>query len=334
MTSSTYAPLPLVQDPQSSPSFTDRARIHPLAAPTQNDNDEMAAGGSTAGREDSGRTRSAGVGGRGRFVERSQSELDRHDRVRALLDEAASCTDPVRRQWLQSRVVLEHRSVAKAIAARYRGRGVERGDLEQLAYLGLVKAARRWEPGRSEDFLQFAVPTIAGEVRRYFRDQLPMIRPPRRIQELRAVMAAPDAGVADRALAERSDAEISTELGVEVGAVREARQASTLYRPYSLDAPSTTGQTLSQTWGQDDRRLVDVEERLTVAALLDQLTERERDLVRMRFVQGLSQSRIGEEIGVSQMQVSRLLRGISAKLRPLIDPDPAADPAAGRTPPN
>ncbi len=320
MTLSTYAPLPPVRNPQPTDPLPERSQVRPVSVSAQTDNVEMAGGGAAVGRAESGHSRTPGTGGPGRFVERSQSESDRHDRVRQLLDEAASCIDPVRRQRLQSRVVLEHQNVAKAIAARYRGRGVERGDLEQLAYLGLVKAARRWEPGRSEDFLQFAVPTIAGEVRRYFRDQLPMIRPPRKVQELRAAMTAPDTGVTDRALAQRSDAEISAELGVEEGAVREARQASAVCHPRSLDAPSLSGQTLSQTWGQDDGRLVDVEERLTVAALLDQLTERERTLVRMRFAQELSQSRIGEEIGVSQMQVSRLLRGISAKLRTLVDP--------------
>ncbi len=257
---------------------------------------------------------------RNRGGERSQPEIDRHDRVRRLLDEVASCTDPARRKTLQSRVVLEHQSVARSIAARYRGRGVERGDLEQLAYLGLVKAALRWEPGRSEDFLQFAVPTIAGEIKRYFRDHSFMVRPPRRIQELRAAMTAPDASLTDRPLAQRSDAEVSARLGVDEGSVREARQASALCRPRSLDAPGLSGQSLSSTWGQEDGRLAHVEERLTVAALLDQLTERERTVIRMRFVEGLSQSRIGEEIGVSQMQVSRLLRGISAKLRTLIEP--------------
>ncbi len=311
MTLSIHASLPLVRDPQPS---------EPLAGPVRSNNVETAGRGSTGDREKPGPSRLARAGGRGRLVERSQSETERHDRVRQLLDEAASCTDPVRRKRLQSRVVLEHQGVARAIAARYRGRGVERGDLEQLAYLGLVKATLRWEPGRSDDFLQFAVPTIAGEVRRYFRDHLSMIRPPRRIQELRAAMTAPDAGVGDRPLARRSDADIGAELGVDEGAVREARQASALFRPRSLDAPNPSGLTLSQTWGQDDSRLADVEERLTVAALLDELTERERNLVRMRFVEGLSQSRIGEEIGVSQMQVSRLLRGISAKLRTLVDP--------------
>ena len=287
-------------------------RTHLFAVP-----DQIGASADSAALRDVHRLRSSRS--RGRTVDRSQPETDRHDRVRRLLDEVATCADPVHRKKLQSRVVLEHQSVARSIAARYRGRGVERGDLEQLAYLGLVKAALRWEPGRSEDFLQFAVPTIAGEIKRYFRDHSFMVRPPRRIQELRAAMTAPDGSATDRPLAHRSDAEVSAELGVDEGSVREARQASALCRPRSLDAPGLSGQTLSQTWGSDDGALTHVEERLTVAALLDQLTERERNVVRMRFVEGLSQSRIGAEIGVSQMQVSRLLRGIAAKLRTLVE---------------
>ena len=85
-------------------------------------------------------------------------------------------------------VVTEYLPVARSLASRYSGRGVERADLEQLAFLGLVKAVRRWEPGRSEDFLQFAVPTIVGEIKRYFRDHSWLVRPPRRIQELRAAI--------------------------------------------------------------------------------------------------------------------------------------------------
>lgn len=253
-----------------------------------------------------------------RGFEHSVAEGDRHQRVRVLLTDMVACDDPIARKNLQSKVVLEHQGVARSIAARYRGRGVERGDLEQLAYLGLVKAVLRWQPGRSEDFLQFAVPTIAGEIKRYFRDHSFMVRPPRRIQELRAALNAPgeDAGRAESA--HRSDAEISEALGVDAESVREARQAVDLCRPRSLDAPGISGQSLSQSWGADDEELNHVEDRLAVEEMLELLTDRERAVVRMRFVEGLSQARIGKEIGVSQMQVSRLLRGIVVKLRGML----------------
>ena len=112
----------------------------------------------------------------------------RAQRVRELLERTAACTEPVEQQRLRRLVVTEYLPVARSLASRYSGRGVERNDLEQLAFLGLVKAVRRWEPGRSEDFLQFAVPTIVGEIKRYFRDHSWLVRPPRRIQELRAAI--------------------------------------------------------------------------------------------------------------------------------------------------
>lgn len=254
----------------------------------------------------------------GRRGEHSAAEEERHRRVHLLLAAMIASDDPAEQKSLQSKVVLEHQGVARSIAARYRGRGVERGDLEQLAYLGLVKAVLRWQPGRSEDFLQFAVPTIAGEIKRYFRDHSFMVRPPRRIQELRAALHAPgdEGGPADAA--HRSDEEMGSSLGVRADIVREARQAVNLCRPRSLDAPGMSGQSLSQTWGTEDCELQNVEDRLAVGEMLEVLTDRERDVVRMRFSDGLSQARIGEEIGVSQMQVSRLLRGIVGKLRTVL----------------
>ena len=246
---------------------------------------------------------------------RGQEKTDRHERVRQLLNQMIGSEDPRERRDLAARVVLEHQGVARSIAARYRGRGVERADLEQLAYLGLLKAVQRWQPGRSEDFLQFAVPTVAGEIKRYFRDHSFMVRPPRRIQELRAALSAGDADGFDQTGKKRSEDDLGAEFGVNPAIIREARQASELCHPRSLDAPTATGQSLTDCWGFADERLEQVEDRLTVEEMLTALTDRERAVVRMRFVDGLSQARIGEEIGVSQMQVSRLLRGIAGKLR-------------------
>ena len=245
---------------------------------------------------------------------RPPAEVERHERVRELLLRMVDTTDPDERRRLESAVVLEHQGVARSIAARYRGRGVERCDLEQLAFLGLVKAVRRWEPGRSEDFLQFAVPTIAGEIKRYFRDHLFVVRPPRRIQEARAALfAAEETGQG------RSDDELCDALGIESDLVRQARQAADLCRPCSLDAPSPSGQSLAASWGAEDEELGHVDDRLSVAALMDGLSCRERAVIRMRYSDGWSQARIGAAIGVSQMQVSRLLRSIVAKLRQNLD---------------
>ena len=241
-------------------------------------------------------------------------EPDRSARVAALLAEMAGCEDPVKRKRLQSAVVVEHLSVAKSIASRYRGRGVERGDLEQLAYLGLVKAVSRWLPGLSDDFLQFAVPTISGEIKRYFRDHSWLVRPPRRIQELRAAISVAERDFQDSGELRPSDVQVAKRLGVGDVDIREARAAAGLCRPPSLDSDSGAGLFIAQQWSGDDC-MSTVDDRMSLEVVLRTLTPRERTVVSMRFNEGLSQARIGELIGVSQMQVSRILRDVVNKLR-------------------
>ena len=138
----------------------------------------------------------------------------RAERVRGLLEHTAECTDPAEQQRYRRMVVTEYLPVAKSLASRYSGRGVERCDLEQLAFLGLVKAVRRWQPGRSEDFLQFAVPTIVGEIKRYFRDHSWLVRPPRRIQELRAAISEAEQSGRHRDGSGPTEAELAAATGV------------------------------------------------------------------------------------------------------------------------
>jgi RNA polymerase sigma-B factor len=246
---------------------------------------------------------------------RSESrEPDRSARVAALLAEMIDCQDPVRRSRLQSAVVVEHMGVARSIASRYRGRGVERGDLEQLACLGLVKAVSRWLPGLSDDFLQFAVPTISGEIKRYFRDHSWLVRPPRRIQELRAAINVAERDFQDSGELRPTDGLVGQRLGVREEDIREARAAAGLCRPPSLDSDSGAGLFIAQQWSGEDSTTA-VDDRMSLDVVLSKLTERERGVVGMRFSEGLSQARIGEVIGVSQMQVSRILRDVLNKLR-------------------
>ncbi len=241
-------------------------------------------------------------------------ETDRSARVAALLVEMAACDDPVRRKRLESAVVVEHLNVAKSIASRYRGRGVERGDLEQLAYLGLVKAVSRWLPGLSDDFLQFAVPTISGEIKRYFRDHSWLVRPPRRVQELRSAISVAERDFQEAGELRPTDAMVSKQLGVRDVDVREARAAAGLCRPPSIDSDSGAGLFIAQQWSGSDC-MAAVDDRMSLEVVLSSLTERERTVVGMRFNDGMSQARIGEAIGVSQMQVSRILRDVVSKLR-------------------
>ncbi|TKV57639.1 sigma-70 family RNA polymerase sigma factor [Nakamurella flava] len=245
----------------------------------------------------------------------SAPSRDRACRMRELLDEAESCVDERRQQRLRQQVVTEYLPVARSIAARYSGRGVERSDLDQLAYLGLVKAVRRWRPGLSEDFLQFAVPTIVGEIKRYFRDHSWLVRPPRRIQELRAAINEAEQHYWQRKGARPTDTELAKLCDTTEADVVEARGATTLCRPPSLDEQQGAGWAMAQSWGAQDDEIGKIEDRMAVGRLLEALTDRERQVVELRFGQGWSQSRIGAEIGVSQMQVSRWLRAIALKLR-------------------
>lgn len=244
---------------------------------------------------------------------------ERAQRVRELLAYSATCTDPVELQRCRDRIVTEYLPVARSLAARYAGRGVERGDLEQLACLGLVKAVQRWQPGRSDDFLQFAVPTIVGEIKRYFRDHSWLVRPPRRIQELRAAISEAEQTHRHRDGSAPTDLELAQVTGARPEDIGEARAAAACCRPRSLDEEQGPGLALALSWGEEDRELGRIEDRATVERLMDALTERERDVVHMRFDNGWSQSRIGREIGVSQMQVSRWLRTIHDKLRSCLE---------------
>ena len=234
--------------------------------------------------------------------------------MRELLDGLADCRNELERLQRRRTVVLTYLPVAWSLAARYSGRGVDRSDLRQLACLGLVKAVNRWIPGRSEDVLQFAVPTIVGEIKRYFRDHLALVRPPRRVSELRVAIEQARERYCERHGRYPTEAEIVEIVGVPAEAVAEARASTLLCHPRSTDEPHGVDSTIAESLGSEDQALRHAEDRVTTERLLTTLTPGERAVVRMRFEEGWSQSRIGAELGVSQMQVSRILRAITQKL--------------------
>lgn len=239
----------------------------------------------------------------------------RSERVSTLLAELANCSDPAERHRIQSEVAEATLPVARSIASRYRGRGVDIGDLEQIAALGLVKAARRWKPGLSDDFLQYAVPTISGEIKRYFRDCWWTVRPPRRLQEARAAVAQAEQDLRQRSGREPADQELAVELDIDLRTVRQAKAVRQCSRPSSLEDPASDNGLIDQALAGEDQDLQRAENRIAVQTLLRTLSDRDREVVDLRYFRGWSQARIGEHIGVSQMQVSRILRGICAKLR-------------------
>lgn len=186
-----------------------------------------------------------------------------------------------------------------------------------MAYLGLVKASQGYKEGEGPGFLAYAVPTISGELKRHFRDFGWMVRPPRRLQELRVAAANAAARLQQEFGRPATDAEIAQALDVPVSELGELEVADGCYTALSLDAsgPGYSGVVLADLLVDDTARYDHVEDREMLRPALAQLSDRDRKILLLRFVRGLTQEQIGQEIGVSQMQVSRLLTRILASLR-------------------
>jgi RNA polymerase sigma-B factor len=227
---------------------------------------------------------------------------------------------------LTRQLIETNASVARSMAARYRNRGVDLDDLEQVALLGLTKAAQRFDPDAGHDFLSFAVPTIRGELRRYFRDQGWMVRPPRRVQDLQARMAAAQDELEPRLGRSPRPSEIAEHLGVDLSDVIEALAADGCFTPTSLDATVGDGtSSLGDLLGHEDRALAWTEARVVLAPVLRRLSPRDRRILHLRFFEERTQQEIADEVGLTQAQVSRVITRILAELRAgLAEPLPAA----------
>lgn len=224
---------------------------------------------------------------------------------------------------LRREVVIDHIALATSIAHRYDHRGLEREDLEQVALLGLVQAVRRYRTGHGSGFLAFAMPTITGELKRHFRDHGWAVRPPRQLQEQSLEVRARSESLAQELGRDPTEEEVARSLGLEVEEVRNAQAVDAQYIARSMDAPLDRDDSVSlcDMLGESQTDLDRVETFETLRPLLRRLTPRDRLIVRLRFVDNLTQRQIGERIGVSQMQVSRLLADILRRLRQAIGAD-------------
>lgn len=232
---------------------------------------------------------------------------------------------------IRDELVLANSQVALALARRFRGRGVDLDDLEQVAYVALVRAVQRYDATRGTDFTVFAVPTIVGELKRHFRDQGWTIRVPRGIQEtqrrLEGETSAPAVG-------ERYDNARLETLADRIGStphqVAAALAARGCFTPASLDVlvGSSENGRLADLIPADDAGLEAVEARLELERLWDGIPVRDRQVLHLRYYQERSQREIGEDLGVSQVQVSRLLARIHRDLRRRLTGLPEAPPAA------
>ena len=255
----------------------------------------------------------------------SSRRADDHRRAETLLAEAEACLDTRRRTRLRQEAVLLCLDLADSAAHRYRDRGIPLEDLVQVARMALVKAASRYRTGMGQGFGAYAEPTIAGEVKRHFRDVGWMVRPPRRLQELGAAQVAEENRLQQTLGRPPSRAELADALGVSPDEVSEVQQSQTGFRLPSLDAPTTTQTPLSDTVSDDGRDPVaDLEWRDALQHAVSGLDEREQRIVHLRFVEERTQAEIGDELGVTQMQISRLLSAITARLRADIEEADAA----------
>jgi RNA polymerase sigma-B factor len=245
---------------------------------------------------------------------------DRAQRTQELLGRArAADVDAVEVERLLGEVVLLNIEVAESIVMRYRNRGVPVEDLVQVACVGLVKAARGFDPGKSDNFLSYAVPTILGEVKRFFRDNAWVVRPPRRIQELQAEISAAAARLTHESGRVPSAQVLAAELGTDPGEVVEALAADGCFAPSSLDRSSGTvdddGSSLADVLGDVDPGFAHAEAVVALRPLCQRLSERDRRIIYLRFFHEWTQARIAQEFGVTQMQVSRLLSRILRDMR-------------------
>jgi RNA polymerase sigma-B factor len=243
------------------------------------------------------------------------AQLPRREATERLLACMATADDDERRR-LEDLIVEVNLQIAIDVARRYRSRGVATEDLEQVACLGLVKAARGYDAGRATDFLSYAVPTIRGEVRRYFRDHGWTVRPPRTVQQAQARITAIESDLCQELGRAPRPTEIAERLGLDIDLVVEALAANGCFSPTSLDAtPAGAENGIGERLGEDDIAFDSAEARVALQPLLAHLDRREQIMLEMRFFKGATQSEIGEVLGITQMQVSRLLSALLARLR-------------------
>jgi RNA polymerase sigma-B factor len=257
-------------------------------------------------------------------------------RTSECLERAAKARSRRDRQEFLDEVVELNMPVARSVAQRYRRRGISDEDLEQVAYLALVRAAAQFDPAFDRDFLSYAVPTIRGELRKHFRDAGWTVRPPRRVQELQQRIAGVRAALEQELCRSPRPSELAAHLDEDVDDIIEALSTDGCFTPASLDRPlldtggGETGSTLGDSLGDDEEGhdgFDAAEARVVLAPLVRRLSERDRRILDLRFFHDATQQQIADEIGVTQMHVSRLLSRILGELRHELD-EPAPVEAA------
>jgi RNA polymerase sigma-B factor len=216
---------------------------------------------------------------------------------------------------VRDELITGHLGLAHQLARRFSSRGEPHDDLVQVASIALVKAVDRFDPERGVQFSTFATTCIVGELKRHFRDRGWAVRAPRRIQELYLEIGQAIDRLSQELGRPPTVRELSAAIGTTEDAVLEAMEAGRGYRTASLDAPDENSLTLADSIGADDERISHVEDRSLLASALGALPERDQVIIRLRFIDGLTQLEIAKRLGVSQMHISRLLAATLQQLR-------------------
>ena len=215
-------------------------------------------------------------------------------------------------------LVERHLPLVRSLARRYAGRGEALEDIEQVGAIGLIKAIDRYELSRDVALTTYATPNVVGEIKRHFRDKGWAIRVPRALQELNAKMSSTIEHLTMKLGRSPSIAEIANELETTPEEVLEALEAGSAYAPASLSAGPMGGETEldpMETLGVEDQEFERTEQRTALEPALAELPRREREILRMRFQEGMTQTQIAEHLGISQMHVSRLIRKSLEQMR-------------------
>lgn len=240
---------------------------------------------------------------------------DEFDRLFALWKQSS---DP----RLRERLILMHRNLVTFLARRFAERGELFEDVMQVGMLGLIYAIDSFDPSRGLRFSTFAIPTISGEIRRYFRDKVAGMRVPRRLQELYVALQGHIEELTQRLDRSPTYSEIAASLQLEVEEVVEALELGAVLDPDSLDGfafDDEEGTTVADRIGAPDPQIAAIEEYSTLQAALEELEPKKRQVLEMTYFQGHSQADVARRLNVSQMHVSRLLRRALADLRALLD---------------
>nr|WP_236656040.1 SigB/SigF/SigG family RNA polymerase sigma factor [Streptacidiphilus jiangxiensis] len=229
------------------------------------------------------------------------------------LDEGGDDYSYVRNTLIELNVAL-----VRACVSHYRHRTEPTDDLIQVGIVGLIKAVNRFDPDRGAEFATFALPTIDGELKRFFRDSSWAVRVPRRLQEMRLRMARAQDDLQQQLGHEPSDAELTDRLDATEAEIAAGRIATNAYTAGTLEPAADSGEydgPLSRRLGYTDRGLEGVEIRESLRPAIAALSDRERAILALRFTGELTQAQIGAQLGISQMQVSRILARVLSRLR-------------------